>query len=98
MDDRRFRMLVTLENAEPWEEDGWVGHDVAIGEAVVSVELPTPRCATTTRDPATGERDWDALRAIKDLRGLARDGTIVFGVSATVVRPGTIRIGDAVTV
>ena len=96
LDDRRFRMLVTLDGLAAWEEDGWVGRDVRIGEAIVSVELATPRCATTTRDPATGERDWDALRAIKNLRGLSPSSTIDFGVYATVVQPGRIRLGDEV--
>ena len=68
-----------------------------IGQAVVRVALPTPRCATTTRDPATGQRDFDALRALRELRGLSVEQTVDFGVYATVVKPGRIAIGDAVT-
>jgi uncharacterized protein YcbX len=90
-------MLIPLDDDQPWEEDGWIGRDVTVGGAVVNVDLATPRCATTTRDPATGERDWDALRAIKDLRGLSADRTIDFGVYATVVKPGRVSVGDAVT-
>jgi uncharacterized protein len=94
LDDRRFRMLITLDGVEAWGEEGWIGRDVAIGAAVVNVELRTQRCATTTRDPSTGQRDWDALRAIKDLRGLSTEHTVDFGVYATVVRPGRIAVGD----
>lgn len=96
LDDRRFRMLMTLAGCEPFEEDSWVGSDVRIGDAVVRVALPTARCATTTRDPATGQRDWDALRALKDLRGVSPEQTVDFGVYATVLRPGRVAVGDEV--
>jgi uncharacterized protein YcbX len=96
LDDRRFRMLMTLAGCEAFEEDRWVGSDVRVGEAVVRVGLSTARCATTTRDPATGERDWDALRALKDLRGLSPQQTVDLGVYATVVSPGRVAVGDEV--
>jgi uncharacterized protein len=96
LDDRRFRMLVTLDEIAPRAEDAWVGREVAIGDAVVRVELPVPRCKTTTRDPETGVHDWDALRAVKELRGLSIEHTVDFGVYATVARPGRVAIGDEV--
>jgi uncharacterized protein YcbX len=96
LDDRRFRMLVTLDGVTAREEDTWVGRRVAIGEAVVEVAMAVPRCATTTRDPETGLRDWDALRAVKELRGLSIEQTVDFGVYATVVQPGQVAIGDEV--
>ena len=98
LDDRRFRMLVTVAGCEPFGEDEWLYREIAIGDAVVRVEHRTPRCATTTRDPATGLRDWDALRALKDLRGVSPDKSIDFGVYATVVTPGAVAIGDQVRV
>lgn len=97
LDDRRFRMLVTLAGCEPFEEDSWLGGNVSLGEAVVRVVVPTARCATTTRDPATGQRDWDALRALKDLRGVSPEQTVDFGVYARVVTPGWIAVGDSLT-
>jgi MOSC domain-containing protein len=96
LDDRRFRMLVTVAGSEAFEEDRWVGAEVRLGEAVVRIALPTARCATTTRDPATGQRDWDALRALKDLRGLSPQQTVDFGVYAAVVTPGRVAVGDEV--
>ena len=57
---------------------------------------PVPRCATTTRDPATGKRDLDTLREIAAYRG-KRDGKkIDFGVYAQVVRQGRVRVGDRI--
>ncbi|HEV8489400.1 MAG TPA: MOSC domain-containing protein [Candidatus Limnocylindrales bacterium] len=96
LDDRRFRMLVTVGGTEAFEEDRWVGADVRIGDAVVRMVVPTARCATTTRDPSTGQRDWDALRALRDLRGLSPQQTVDLGVYATVVKPGRITVGDEV--
>jgi uncharacterized protein YcbX len=96
LDGRRFRMLLEIEGCEPHEEDTWSGRRVRIGEAVVEIGGPVPRCATTTRDPSTGKRDFDSLRAIAAYRG-KRDGKkIDFGVYARVVEPGRVRLGDPV--
>jgi MOSC domain-containing protein len=96
LDGRRFRMLLEIEGCEPHEEDTWIGRRVRLGAALVDVTGPVPRCATTTRDPSTGERDFDSLRAIAAYRG-KRDGKkIDFGVYARVVQPGRVRVGDPV--
>jgi uncharacterized protein YcbX len=96
IDPRRFRMLFTLRGCTAHEEDGWDGRLVRIGDAVVRAGGPIERCAVTTRDPETGERDVDTLRLIKDYRGLGEAGSIDFGVYADVVEPGAVRVGDAV--
>jgi uncharacterized protein YcbX len=97
-DGRRFRMLVGLEGCRPHEEDEWDGAAMRIGEAVVRVEGPVARCATTNRCPDTGRRDLDALRAIRTYRGLRNDKHIDFGVYGDVDRPGRVRVGDPVSV
>jgi uncharacterized protein YcbX len=96
LDDRRFRMLMTIAGCEAFEEDRWVGREARVGESIVRIVVPTARCATTTRDPATGQRDWDALRALKDLRGVSPEQTVDLGVYATVVKPGRVAVGDEV--
>jgi uncharacterized protein YcbX len=96
VDARRFRMLLEIEGCAPHEEDTWSGRHLRIGDAVVEIGGPVPRCATTTRDPDTGMRDLDTLRASAAYRG-KRDGKkIDFGVYAQVVRPGRVRVGDPV--
>jgi uncharacterized protein len=98
VDARRFRMLLEVAGAHPHQEDEWMGHDVRIGEVVVRVNAFDPRCVITTQDPETGLGDIPTLHTIKGYRGL-RDGKhIDFGVYADVVEPGTIRMGDAVSV
>jgi uncharacterized protein YcbX len=96
VDARRFRMLFRLDGCDPHEEDTWDGLSFEVGSAVVRVGGPVDRCAVTTRDPETGERDLDTLRLLKDYRGQRpSDGAVLFGVYATVERPGVVRVGDA---
>jgi uncharacterized protein YcbX len=97
VDARRFRMLFELTGCDPHEEDTWNGRLFSIGEAVVRVGGPVDRCAVTTRDPDTGERDLDTLRLLKSYRGQrGSDGAVLFGVYARVARPGRVRVGDPV--
>jgi uncharacterized protein YcbX len=96
VDPRRFRMLFDLEGCEEHEEDSWAGRRVRIGGAVVRVGGGVGRCAVTTRDPDTGERDLDTLRLLRGYRQPLGDGEIPFGVYAEVEEPGRVRVGDAV--
>jgi uncharacterized protein YcbX len=94
VDPRRFRMLLELEGTEPHEEDEWRDRPVRIGEAVVRVRGPVPRCAVTTQDPETGVRSLDTLRGIKSYRGLREGTKIDFGVYFDVEAPGRVAVGD----
>lgn len=96
LDPGRFRMLIEIEGAAAHEEDSWTGRRVRIGEAVVEVDTPVPRCAVTTLDPETGLRDFPTLSVIKRYRGVSADGGLPFGVYGDVVRPGRVRVGDPV--
>jgi hypothetical protein len=98
VDGRRFRMLIELEDGEPHEEDTWIGRDVQIGTAVLRITKQDGRCAMTTHDPDTGERDLDTLRTLIDYRGLREGKYADFGVLGDVVTPGTIRLGDTAQV
>lgn len=96
VDARRFRMLFQLAGCDAHEEDSWKGLLFEIGSAIVRVGGPVDRCAVTTRDPETGERDLDTLRLLKQYRGQRQaDGAVLFGVYASVERPGVVRVGDA---
>jgi hypothetical protein len=95
----RFRMTIEVEGvSSPHEEDGWHSRRVVIGEAELLVGDQVPRCVVTTLDPDTGRRDFPTLHVIKEYRGLTRKGNVHFGVYADVVRPGVVRVGDAVEV
>lgn len=96
LDARRFRMLIHVAGARPHQEDEWTGSEVRIGEAVVHVTRPDPRCVITTQDPDTGRRDFPTLHAIKAYRGMREGRKIDFGVYADVVVPGSVSVGDEV--
>lgn len=96
VDARRFRMLIELEGGEAHEEDTWADRRIGLGEAVLQVTAPVARCAMTTHDPDTGERDLDTLRAIKEYRGQSNGKDIIFGVWGEVETPGVVRVGDEV--
>jgi uncharacterized protein YcbX len=101
VDGRRFRMLIELDGAAAHEEDTWIGREVAIGSAVLTITKPVGRCAITTQDPDTGERDLDTLRTILRYRGFRANDPerkVDFGVVGEVRTPGRITLGDEVTV
>lgn len=89
----RFRpnLLVAAPGADP-VEDGWVGREIRVGTAVLRGVDRTPRCVMVTMDQDVLPEDRRILRTISDELGGA------FGIGAEVVRPGTIRVGDAVQV
>jgi uncharacterized protein YcbX len=97
LDRRRFRanLVIETELSEPFVEDGWVGRMLAFGESdlgpAVSVTTCDVRCMMINLDPETGEQD---ARVMKTVVRINKNNA---GVYATVVRSGTIRVGDRVT-
>jgi uncharacterized protein YcbX len=96
LDPRRFRMTIEIDGVGPHEEDTWTGRRVRVGEALLRVGEPVPRCVVTTQDPDTGERDFPTLATIRRYRGSAGGGGVYFGVYASVLEPGAVRVGDPV--
>lgn len=94
IDRRRFRANLIVETADgaPFAEAEWVGGTIAFGDGgpVLQIVSPTERCAVTTFDPDTLDRDPRVLAA------LTRHRDNLFGVYARVRRPGWVAVGDAV--
>jgi uncharacterized protein YcbX len=97
VDARRFRILFEIDGVAAHEEDGWGGRLLHVGGAVVRVGDPIPRCAVTQRDPDTGAADLETLKIIDGYRGRSAARTLDFGVYGDVVEPGTVAVGDQVT-
>ena len=93
-DARRFRMTIAIDGAQAWEEHGWTGREIAVGDAVLRGADPVGRCVVTTRDPDTGSADQPTLKALARLRG---KHDVTFGIWCEVVAPAAIRVGDPVT-
>jgi uncharacterized protein YcbX len=101
---RRFRMNLNIDGVAAHEEDEWYGRRLAIGDAVLLITGPVPRCAVTTFNPDSGHRDASTLKAIVAYRPPIPDpaggGGVVkapFGVYARVERAGRIAVGAALT-
>ncbi|HEY6139973.1 MAG TPA: MOSC N-terminal beta barrel domain-containing protein [Thermoanaerobaculia bacterium] len=92
VDRRRMRMNVVLETdgLAPFGEDAWVGATLVFGDAAVSVTARDERCAMVNIDPDTGARDSRVMKAVVRMNGNYA------GVYATVVRAGTIHVGETV--
>ena len=99
LDARRFRITLGIAGVQAWAEDGWLDREVRVGAAVVRPVGNVGRCAVTTHDPDTGRADVDTLGLLARARGgMATSEPLPYGVWATVVRPGRIRLGDPVEV
>jgi uncharacterized protein len=101
VDGRRFRMLISFSGLSAHVEDRWQGRMIEVGEALVRVGGPVPRCAATTRDPDRGTRDLPTVRMIRSYRGVQVNESgrgVNFGVYADVVQEGVVRVGDPLIV
>jgi uncharacterized protein YcbX len=96
VDGRRFRMLFEIDGVDPHEEDGWLGRQVSIGEAVIVPAGDVGRCVVTTCDPDTAVSDFDTLKLLADYRPEGVTEPLPFGVYCDVAVPGRVRIGDPV--
>jgi len=92
LDPRHLRTNVVVETDEPYLEESWLGRDVVIGPVRLRPTEPTERCRMVGVAQVGLPARRDLLRAISDHHHL------LAGVYADVVRPGTVRLGDTVTV
>ena len=95
-DVRRFRPNIVMQLAsgeKRFAENAWVGHRLIIGDEVsLSITGPCGRCVMTTLAQGDLSRDPGILRTA------AQHNHVNVGVYAAVVRGGTIRRGDSVTI
>jgi uncharacterized protein YcbX len=96
VDRRRLRANVVLEtdDGEPFLEDDWVGGTIVFGDGAdapaVSVTLRDERCVMMNIDPETGAKDARVMKAVVRMNGNNA------GVYGTVVRAGSIHVGQTV--
>jgi uncharacterized protein len=92
VDPLRFRANVYVDGLAPWAELGWVGREVGIGPARLTVFARTRRCDATNVDPATAARDMAIPATL-----MRTWGHQDFGIYAKVVAGGAIAVGASVT-
>ncbi|OYO01574.1 MOSC domain-containing protein [Enemella evansiae] len=91
-DPRRTRTNLVVATDEPFIEDGWVGHRLAVGGVELAVVGQAPRCLMV-------DLDQDGIRTgVGWLKPLGRERALNLAVYADVDRPGLLSVGDAVRV
>lgn len=93
VDKIRFRANIYFAGGKPWEEFDWLDREIAIGDVRLKVYKRIDRCAATTVNPATAERDLQIPRLLQ--HGF---GHIDCGVYAEILNAGEIAQGDALRV
>ncbi|ONH26801.1 MOSC domain-containing protein [Pseudofrankia asymbiotica] len=88
----RFRANIYIDGIPAWAERDWVDRDFALGPVRARGLSVTRRCAATTVNPDTAERD---LKVVKELS--AHYGHTECGIYVQVRVPGMVRPGDSVT-
>jgi uncharacterized protein YcbX len=89
LDPRRFRPNLLVESDA--REHEWVGATLRIGGMAMRVDERDSRCVIVNVDPETSERDPRVLKTV------AKASDNCAGVYGSVVEPGRVAVGDAVT-
>jgi uncharacterized protein YcbX len=100
LDVRRFRPSIVVDTGDEGAdastpghpEFDWTGRRATIGSATIEFGAPCPRCVMVTREISP---EIPADRTV--LRHIVRDLDQNLGIYATVVTPGSIGAGDAMT-
>ncbi|MBA3916262.1 MAG: MOSC domain-containing protein, partial [Acidobacteriales bacterium] len=96
LDVRRFRpnIVVRLLRSGPFQEDGWVGGELLLGEgddvSAVAVTMRDVRCSMVNLDPDSALPAPEVMKAVV---GLNQNNAGVYG---TVTRPGPVAVGQSI--
>lgn len=91
VDPRHLRPNLVVETTEPFEEEGWLGREVQVGEVVLRVVDRIERCRMVDLEQV----GLPALGGLLKVVGAERD--LCAGVYADVVQPGALAEGDQLT-
>ncbi len=93
LDPLRFRANVYVSGGRPWAEFDWIGQEIQLGQTKLRVIKRIVRCPATEVNPATGERDAQPPRWLRE-----HFGHVDLGVYAEVIEGGRMAVGDALEV
>jgi uncharacterized protein len=93
LDPVRFRGNLLIDGLEPWAEFDWVGQEITIGSTRLTGQSRIRRCAATSVNPATAERDLDLPAAL-----MAHYGHADCGIYLDINEGGSVATGDAVQI
>jgi uncharacterized protein len=92
----RFRANIVVTGwPDPYTEDR--ARQISIGDAELGYAKLALRCAVTTVDQQSGQKDGpEPLRTLADFRRV--HGGVAFGAKFSVIKPGRLAVGDKVHV
>ncbi len=94
IDVRRFRpniVIATDPGISGYIEENWKGKYLKIGDAVIGLTLPCPRCVMTTIGFGNLPKDPKIMRA------LVKENNHKLGIYGQVIKPGKINQADTVS-
>ena len=90
---RRFRPNILVSTDQKgFVENDWIGKTLAIGDVLLKVTDPCPRCVMTTLPQGDLQKDTQILRTA------AQQNNAHVGVYADVIQPGTISCNDQISI
>jgi uncharacterized protein YcbX len=94
LDPRRFRPNLYIESFDGGDtpENSWIGEVIEIGSMRMRIDKRDKRCVTINVDPETTMKNPEVLRAV------AQECDARFGVYGAPVTPGTVSVGDSVSI
>ena len=92
LDPRHLRANVVVTTTEPYAEESWIGREVTIGTVRLRISEAIERCRMVGVAQVGLPERPRMLQAISDHHDL------LAGVYASVLQPGTLSVGDVVTV
>ena len=99
----RFRanLVVDLPEAEGFVENDWSGRTLSVGDCILDILSPTPRCVMVTLPQSHLPEDQNLLRALAKTNRVDIPGGGVFtclGAYGLVREAGAVRTGDPVRI
>ena len=92
LDPRHLRANVVVHTDRPYAEEAWIGHDVLLGSTRLQILESIQRCRMVGVAQVGVPARPGMLQAISDHHHLDA------GIYASVVQPGTVSVGDVVSV
>ena len=94
LSEQRFRSNIAVEGLRAWEEQGWVGRRVRVGEVEFRAVEPKTRCLATHANPRTGQRDVPVMQTL--LKAFPAEKPTLAIALLPSAGGGAIHVGDKI--
>jgi uncharacterized protein len=94
LSEERFRSNIALEGLRAWEEQGWIGRRLKVGEVEFRAVEPKTRCLATHANPRTGQRDVPVMQTL--MKAFPADKPTLAIALLPTGGGGSIHVGDRI--